>query len=106
MTAPALSTPIVTVLLETPGSDDLTEITVQTDNRDSVRWDLTRAAEKWPPTSEAAMLWATFMAWSALKRNGHDLGKFTEFNDRCVSVRPVAGDAPDPTSAEVTAAYS
>lgn len=41
---------------------------VQTTQADAVRFDLVRARLKWPTTSEAPMLWATFLAWHALNR--------------------------------------
>lgn len=104
------SSPRVQVLLELPGSEQLAEVTVQTDNRDMVRWDRARAAKKWPEQKEAPMLWVTFLAWAAIKRLGHDVhtGDYDSFESRCVEVMAVdengeplnpnkAGEELDPT---------
>lgn len=50
--------------------DDSKEYTIQTDNRDMVRFDLTRARQNWPTMGDAPMLWATVLAWSCLSREG------------------------------------
>lgn len=50
------------------GDDTETAIDVQTTQSDAVRFDLVRSRMKWPATSEAPMLWATFLAWHALRR--------------------------------------
>lgn len=84
-----LPTPKVVVLLETPGSGEHTEYTVQTDNRDWVAFDLTRGRKKWPTTEESPTLWLNFMAHHAMaKRGGLDL-TFEEFLARAVKCFPV-----------------
>ena len=39
-------------------------------NPDRIRWDMTRAKQKWPSFEEAPFLGTTFLAWSAMKREG------------------------------------
>lgn len=59
-----LTTPRLRVTL----GDD-TQVEVQTTNSDLVRWDMTRAKQRWPSDPrEAPFLWLTFLAWAALKR--------------------------------------
>ena len=104
--------PRVLVLLEIPGSDELAEVTVQTDNRDMVRWDRARVVKKWPELGEAPVLWLTFLAWAAIRRIGSDVhtGDYDSFEARAVEVLSVdedgnpitratanAGDELDPT---------
>lgn len=60
-----LTSPRVLVIRE--GHDDLE---VQTDNRDMILWEKTRARHKWPKFDEAPMTWVTFLAWSAARRIG------------------------------------
>jgi hypothetical protein len=43
---------------------------VQTDNRDMILWEKTRARHKWPKFDEAPIWWLTFLAWSAARRQG------------------------------------
>lgn len=59
-----LATPHLRVVL----ADD-TVAEVQCTNADLVRWDMTRAKQRWPSDPrEAPFLWLTFLAWAALKR--------------------------------------
>lgn len=61
-----LSSPLVTVIRE--GFDNLT---VQTDNRDQIRWDKTRIRHKdWGRMDETPNIWLTFIAWHAARRTG------------------------------------
>ncbi len=103
MSTVKLSAPIVRIVLDLTNDGNLTEYTVQTDNRDAVRWDMTRGRENWPAADVAPMLWATFMAWSALTRTGEYSGKFVEFNDLCLEAAMTAPengtDEVNPTSA-------
>ena len=106
-----IRSPRVMVLLEQPGTDELLEIIVQTDNRDMVRFDRARVQRRWPTFKDASLLWMTFLAWSALKRAGQDgIGEYDEFEGRCVEIIGVdehgnptqnpeeaAGAAVDPT---------
>ena len=67
--------------------DDDTEYTIQTDNRDLVRFDITRGRMKWPTMNEAPMLWVTFLAWSCLHREGKLPGQNVEAElDRILAV--------------------
>lgn len=83
MKMPKLKTPIIEIVLEnTDGT--YTEATVQTDNRDCVRWDLTRPRRQWPATQEAPILWCTFLAWAAMVRGGDTTEEFDAFQGRCL----------------------
>lgn len=94
-----LSAPRIRVILDDAGT--LTEYEVQTDNRDAVRWDMTRGRENWPAFTDAPMLWATFMAWSAMNRAGDYAGKFTEFNNCALEASPIRPPESDPAGDEV-----
>lgn len=48
------------------GSEE--SLDVQSTQADAVRFDLIRSRLKWPSSSEAPMLWATVLAWAALRR--------------------------------------
>lgn len=83
----------VRVELEQPGTDDTIELTVVTDNRDRVRFDLTRNRKGWPSSSDAPMLWVTVCAYFAVQR----AGQFTElsveqFIDRAINIQMVNPD--------------
>ena len=62
-----LTSPLVVVIRD--GHDDLT---LQTNNADMVLWDLTRPKQRppWPASSDAPILWMTFLAWAAARRTG------------------------------------
>lgn len=91
----------VAIELEQPGTADTIEYTVQPDNRDMVRWDLIRSRKGWPATSDAPILWATVVAYFALRRSG-ELGDETveAFIDRAVSVTYVNPETGEPLTAE------
>lgn len=86
--------------------DDDTEYEIQTDNRDLIRFDLTRGRKQWPTMQDAPMLWASFLAWSCLAREQKIPGVNVEAElDRLISVevldvdgQPVA--VTDPAVAE------
>lgn len=90
-----LISPQVIVQLEQPGSDDLIEYTVQTDNRDVVQFDVLRARKSWPAAKDAPALWLTVLAWHALKRTGAITDDADAFIGRCVQVQPVNEDPND-----------
>lgn len=105
MTEPRITAPRLVVVVEQ--GDQLVEFTTQTDNRDHVRWDMTRGRKNWPTGQDAPMLWMTFLAWSALVRAGDFEGDFAKFNDVTVSISAVAVDgtpldATDPTDPSLT----
>jgi hypothetical protein len=60
-----LESPRVVVTRE--GHEDLE---VQTDNRDMILWEKTRARHKWPKFDDAPITWLTFLSWSAARRSG------------------------------------
>lgn len=88
-----LTAPRVRVLVETdPASPDLTEYTVQTDNRDMVRYDLMRARKNWPTQREAPILFMSAVAWHALKRSGETADDVETYLDKIVEITPVDED--------------
>lgn len=91
---PKIPQPRLRVQLEN-ADGTVAEYDVQTDNRDAVRFDLTRVRLGWPDGQSAPVLWMTFQAWSALKRSGIDVGKVDAFMDRCLSVQPLNDDGED-----------
>lgn len=91
----SLTTPKIRIRLETPGTDELTEYLVQTDNRDMVAFDLTRSRKGWPSIEDANMLWINFLAHHALAKRGGVPISFDDFLARAVSVDPVDEDGND-----------
>lgn len=76
--------------------------TVKVGNPDRVRWDMTRSKHNWPSAGDAPFLMTTFMAWSALKREGLYSGTWEQFSDTdCVDLDTDAADAADAADAEV-----
>jgi hypothetical protein len=100
-----LSSPIVNVIIEQPDGE-LVEFKVQTDNRDAVRWDLTRGRKNWPNGQDAPLLWMTFLAWHAMKRGGDTELDIEKFLEVCVEARvePSAQVEADPTQEAAAAA--
>lgn len=98
-----LSAPKVVVLLEQPGTDELAEYTVQTDNRDAIQWDVTRPRRGWPAFNEAPMLYMTFLAWHAMQRSGATGLKLDDFMKDAVEVKVLTVDGKAVTPAEATA---
>lgn len=92
----------VLVELEQPGSDDTIELTVVTDNRDRVRYDVARSRHGWPTPTEAPTLWATVCAYYAVKRSGEfqDL-TVEQFIERAIEVRMVNPDGSPLTRAQI-----
>lgn len=73
--------------------DDDKEYTLQTDNRDLVRFDLVRGRKQWPTMQDAPMLWLSFLGWSALSREGVLPGSDVEKElDRLISVEVLDED--------------
>ena len=79
---------------------------VQVVNADLVAYDVTAYKHKWPPFQAAPMLWSTFLAWHASRREGitpRDL-TYEQFRDTYPSVAvqadpdPVDPTQPDPGS--------
>jgi hypothetical protein len=61
-----LTSPRVSVVFE----NGRAPLEVQTDNRDLIAWDETRARHKWPKFEDAPFVWLTFLAWHAARRTG------------------------------------
>jgi len=99
-----LSAPKVVVLMETAGSDELTEYTVQTDNRDAIQWDVTRPRRSWPVFNEAPMLYMTFLAWHAMHRTGATKASLDEFMKDAVEVKVLTVDGKAVAPAEAVEA--
>lgn len=99
-----LSAPKVLVLLEAAGTDELTEYTVQTDNRDAIQWDVTRPRRSWPAFNEAPMLYMTFLAWHAMHRTGATKASLDEFMKDAVEVKVLTVDGRAVAPAEAVAA--
>jgi hypothetical protein len=60
---PTLTNPLLHVVLADGAQHD-----VQTRNVDLLRYDLDRAAKKWSQPSESPILWQTYIAWQACRR--------------------------------------
>lgn len=88
----------IIVHVETEALGSPQTIDVETDNRDRVAWDLARTRNKWPSAPEVPSLWATFLAWNALRRTGQPVGEFEQFNDHTTTADAEAVDV-DPTQA-------
>ena len=103
MTTTRLSAPRIRVVLDDPQRGAV-EVVVQADNRDLVRWDVTRKAKNWPEFQEAPFLWQTFLAWSVMQREGHTSLKLDAFLDTCAEAAVVgkAGDEVDPEGDDAT----
>lgn len=76
---------------------DGTTLEVVIANPDMARWDMTRHTHKWPTMEEAPVLWATFVAWHASKRQGLTAVTFDAWRDEvCLEVSmPQAEEAED-----------
>lgn len=68
---------------------------VQAANPDLIRWDLTKAKQRWPGVQEAPFLWMTFIAWAALRRESIVTDTWEVFSDRCIQVSDVSDPSPD-----------
>ncbi|WP_024357254.1 hypothetical protein [Leucobacter chironomi] len=81
-----IKSPIITAVLQT--GNEQQAVTVQTDNRNQVKYDLLRANRGWPVQKDAPSLWLTILAWHALALAGHlpPNEQFETFNDRCLEV--------------------
>lgn len=100
-----LTAPAVRVLIEQDGTADFLEYDVQTDNRDAVAWDMTRGKKSWPQMQDAPMLWATFVAWSALRRSSVITLNVDDFLSKCVQAQIITpdGEAVDASTADQVA---
>lgn len=104
MTTPTrLSAPRVRVVVDDPTKGTV-EVIVQSDNRDLVRWDVTRARKGWPEFKDSPFLWLTFLAWSVMQREGHTTLKLDQFLDTCVEASAVKKDGDDPEDIDALSA--
>jgi hypothetical protein len=97
--SPRLSTPRIHVVL-----DDSAVYDVQTHNPDLVAWDRERNQRKWPTAQDAPLMWLTYLAWRALKREGAVPSDttFDAFTLRTLEVSSAQDDEVDPTQQEAT----
>ena len=72
---------------------DGTEIEVQAFNVDQLAWDRTAAKHGWPAAQSAPLTWATFVAWSAARREGRIDGiTWEQFSEtECLAVQTLSG---------------
>ncbi|GAB2558810.1 hypothetical protein [Leucobacter ruminantium] len=95
-----IASPVVTVTLQ--NGDEQQQITVKTDNRNQVKYDLLRSQKDWPGQKEAPTLWLTIIAWHALALAGPARDEpFELFNERCLEVYLSDEDGRRLTAAEV-----
>lgn len=73
--------------------NDGTTLVVRVLNPDYLRWDLSRGKKGWPSGQEAPFLFATFLAWSAAKREGAYEGTYEAFAEAATDVTPLDTDA-------------
>lgn len=71
------------------------EGTIAIPNRSRVQWDLTSVARKWGKAGDVPTMWATFITWDALVREGTYTGKWDDFLDDCLVADPVDDDDAD-----------
>jgi hypothetical protein len=73
------------------------ELYVQALNVDQLAWDRTAAKHGWPAAQVAPLTWATFVAWSAARRekliDGMTWEQFSE--SECIAVQTNPDDATD-----------
>ena len=100
-----LQTPIIDVVLD-QGDGTYLEAAVQADNRDMVRWDLTRVRKQWPAAQDAPFLWSTFLAWAALTRAQDITDTFEDFEARCLAAKARKAQETAPVDPTQTAAVS
>ena len=85
---PQLRNPLLRVVM-----DDGAVHEVQALNPDLVAWDKTRARHHWPKTEDAPMLWLTFVAFCALRREELiPQMSYDDFERRAWEVGTVDGD--------------
>lgn len=100
-----IKSPIIDVVLDNNDGTHLVAA-VQTDNRDMVRWDLTRGRRQWPQAQDAPFLWGTFLAWAALHRAGDITEDFESFEARCLQATSRKLEDVEPVDPTWTAAES
>jgi hypothetical protein len=90
------------------GSVDAPEILeVQTLSPDLIAFDMTRAKHRWPDMKEAPMLWLSFIAWHACRREQRIPPELTwdEWKATTLDVGPTSdeedGEPVDPTRADL-----
>lgn len=69
----------VTLLTDFEHPGETEEITVTTCTKDQTRWEMHAAKRDWPSQTKIPTVYATFMAWSALKRANRTELDFEDF---------------------------
>ena len=95
MPKPGLVAPLLRVVL-----DDGAEVTVQALNVDMLTYERTARKRGWPAAAGSAPIeWITFLAWSALTREGLIPSDVTyeSFTGSALSIEPLSGEPVDPT---------
>jgi len=93
-----LNTPRCLIIRD--GHDDFE---IQTTNPDLVLWDRTRYKHKWPPVTEAPILWTTFITWAAARRTGAIPPDYTyeKYESETLEVRILNADEDDETGSPI-----
>lgn len=78
-------------------------------NPDLVRYDMTAQKHQWGGGDQRPILFTTFIAWAAAKREGLYAGSWDDWSERdCLNVEPLGATDVDPTQrvAELASASS
>lgn len=79
---------------------DGAEFDIQTLNMDMLKWERTATKHKWPDFRTVPVWWMTFLAWSAMTREGATTAPWELFSEQlCASVRDPDEDDTDPGTA-------
>lgn len=92
MDTPKIASPRLSVVL-----DDGAAFEVQTRSIDLIAYEREQARRKWPGPKEAPFSWLTFLAWSALRREGSIPAEqgLTTYTERQLSVTSADDDDDD-----------
>lgn len=93
---PRLTTPRLRVVMDDGGEHE-----VQALNIDMLAFDRERAKRKWPTAQDAPFVWLTFLAWSAMRREGvvPDMS-LSDFEAHALQVEAQDDDTVNPTKPE------
>lgn len=88
-----LTTPRIRVIMA-----DGTCHNIQALNVDMVAWDRERGKHRdWPPAQDAPFLWATYLAWHVMRRDGVFTGTLPAFETDALQVEVLADDEEEST---------
>jgi len=60
-------------------------------NPDYISWDRVATRKGWPKLADAPFLWQTYLAWSALRREGQLEASWEDFSERLAEQVEMAG---------------